>query len=79
MQCALLLGAAFSITYKLAGCYSSLNTLYIIPFNLQHATLKEEKYTLVWNKMPTHPPDMWDKLELAWQSVKTGLLQSFTY
>lgn len=60
MQHALLLGAAFSITYKPAGCYSSLNTLYIIPFNLQHAILKEEKYTLVWNRMLTHPPAMWD-------------------
>lgn len=59
MQCFLLLGAAFNITYKPAGCYSSLNTLYVIPFNLHHAILKEEKYTLVWNKMLTHPLDMW--------------------
>lgn len=43
MQGALLLGAAFNIIYKPTGCYSSLNTLYIIPFNLQHAILKEEK------------------------------------
>lgn len=60
MQGPLLLGAAFNITYKPAGCYSSLNTLYIISFNLQHAILKEEKYTLVWSQMLTHPPDMWD-------------------
>lgn len=60
MQCALLLGAAFNITYKPAGCYSSLYTLYIIPFNLLHTILKEEKYTLVGNKLLTHPPDMWE-------------------